>query len=230
MKKPKKIPPIVAVIAARNESGTIADVVRSVKKQVSVVVVIDDGSTDDTGALAKKAGAVVVRHSLNLGQGASLETGFEYVRRYCPPETVVITFDADKQFVPSEIPVLVAAYLKNNVDIVLGSRFLGAAPGIPWLRMVLLQLGVWFTQLFSELKVTDTHNGFRLLGPRALAVIRLQHNRMAHASELLDIVGRTGLRYTEVPVTVRYYSDRKGQRNIDTVKIMIDLLLEKFEL
>lgn len=223
-----KTKPIIGiVIAAYNEAATIAGVVEAVKKYSHIVVVVDDCSVDDTGILAAGAGAVVITHAVNLGQGAALQTGFEYFKRYSKVDAVV-TYDADDQFNASEIPLVYAPVVSNKADIVLGSRFLGKAVNMPMGRLIVLKLGIFFTWIFSDVTLSDTHNGFRALSPKALNSISIQQNRMAHASEIIDQIMRYKLRYVEVPVTVRYDSDRPGQGNLGLFSIIRDLLLEKF--
>jgi hypothetical protein len=140
---------------------------------------------------------------------------------------VIVTFDADGQHVVEEIHGLVEPVRSGKVEVALGSRFLGQAHGLPWMRWLVLKLGVLFTHLFSRIHVTDTHNGFRAFSRRAARQIRITHNRMAHASEILDQIQQQGLAYCEVPVTVRYTEDtvRKGQSSWNSLKIVGQLLL-----
>jgi glycosyltransferase involved in cell wall biosynthesis len=218
---------IAAVIPAYNEERTIAQVVDEVKKYVDIVIVVDDCSTDQTIKEAKGDKVILLRHMMNLGQGAALQTGFDYAK--INGIEIVVTFDSDGQFLASEIPSVVKPLLKNNVDIVLGSRFLGKAIDMPLLRKVILKYGIIFTYLFSGVKLSDTHNGFRALSKKALSEIEITHNRMAHASEIIDEIIRKNLRYIEVPVTVRYdvYSKMKGQTNINSLKIVAQLITQK---
>ena len=152
---------IWVVIAAYNEVGEIARVVGEVRRCGHTVLLIDDGSTDATAATAEKAGAVVIRHPVNLGQGAALQTGIEYALR--EGADVIVTFDADGQHRVADIDVLIDAMAKHNMDFVFGSRVLGGAINIPSTRRLLLKAATWFTRITSGLSVTDTHNGSRAM-------------------------------------------------------------------
>lgn len=223
MKEIKKI----AIIAAYNEEKRVAMVVDDVSKYVDLVVVVDDGSNDKTSNVIKNEKTVVLRHCINLGQGAALQTGFDYVKKINP--VVVVTYDADGQFEASEIPKIMKPVLDGEVDMVLGSRFLGKTVNMLPIRRYILKLGILFTWIFSEIKLTDTHNGFRALSQRALNRIEITQNRMAHASEIIDEIKRNGLSYLEVPVTVKYddYSKKKGQNSLNSVRILSELISKK---
>jgi polyprenyl-phospho-N-acetylgalactosaminyl synthase len=214
---------IWVVIAAYNEVGVIARVVVEVRRCGYTVLLVDDGSTDATAATAEKAGAVVIRHPVNLGQGAALQTGIEYALR--EGADVIVTFDADGQHRVADIDVLIDAMAKHNVDFVFGSRVLGGAINLPPTRRLLLKAATWFTRTTSGLSVTDTHNGLRAMTQRGAGAIRLRQNRMAHASEFLNQVSASGLKYIEVPVTIEYsaYSLAKGQKLGDSLSILVDL-------
>jgi polyprenyl-phospho-N-acetylgalactosaminyl synthase len=215
------------VIAAYNEGTVIARVVADVRRAGYPVVVVDDGSRDDTADIAAAAGAEVVRHPFNLGQGAALQTGIDHA--LAQGAAFVATFDADGQHRVSEIPRLTDALVRERADFALGSRFLGQAPNLPPLRRLMLQAATLFTRLTTGLQVTDTHNGLRAMTRRGAAAIRLRQNRMAHASECLSQIGSSGLRYVERPVTIEYtaYSLAKGQNIRDAVLILLDLFARR---
>ena len=214
---------IWVVIAAYNEVGVIARVVGEVRRCGYTVLLIDDGSTDATAAMAEKAGAVVIRHPVNLGQGAALQTGIEYALR--EGADVIVTFDADGQHRVADIDVLIDAMAKHNVDFVFGSRVLGGAINLPPTRRLLLKAATLFTRITSGLSVTDTHNGLRAMTQRGAGAIRLRQNRMAHASEFLNQVSASKLKYIEAPVTIEYsaYSLAKGQKLGNSLSILVDL-------
>ena len=208
------------VIAAYNEAAVIEQVVASVVKDGWNVVVVDDGSRDDTRARAKAGGAAVLRHSINLGQGAALQTGIDYaIRRGA---SYIVTFDADGQHEPADIPTVVDALGKH--EIALGSRFLGAVEGASARRMVLLRAAVMMSNRLAGLKLTDAHCGMRGFRASAAPALRITQDRMAHASELLKKVQSSGLSYTEVPITVRYteHSKAKGQGGFQAIRILFD--------
>ena len=215
------------IIPAYNEAAVIGRVVADVVRRGYKVAVIDDGSTDETARNAGIAGAVIVTHPINLGQGAALQTGIQFALRQ-GAETIV-TFDADGQHRAADIDGLLGALRTNDADFALGSRFLGGAVAMPRSRRLLLMAATWFTRLTTGLKITDTHNGLRAMTRRGASRIKLRQNRMAHASELLAAIARSGLRYVEVPVTIEYsrYSLAKGQRLVDSLRILVDLSAQR---
>jgi len=219
--------PIYVVIAAYQEAGVIADVIHRVTRFTRHVIVVDDGSQDDTGACAREAGATVLRHVVNRGQGAALQSGIAFALQQ--GAGVIVTFDADGQHDSRDLPALVAPILAGRADIVLGSRFLGRAEGIPAARRAVLALAVLFTRLTSGVELTDAHNGLRAFSRRAAEKLDLQLDRMAHASEIIDQLRRTKLPYVEVPVNVRYtlYSLAKGQGNGNAARVAVDYLMSK---
>ena len=218
---------IAAIIPVYNEERMIGHVIDEVKKYVDIIIIVDDCSTDGTIGKIKGDKVVLLRHMMNLGQGAAIQTGFDYAK--INDVKIAVTFDADGQFLASEIPSVIKPLFQNKADVVLGSRFLGKAIDVPLLRKVILKYGIIFTYLFSGVKLSDTHNGFRALNKKALFEIQVTHNRMAHASEIIDEILHNNLRCVEVPVTVKYdgYSKVKGQKNINSLKIVAQLIMQK---
>jgi len=217
------------VIAAYNEAGVIGRVIADVRRRGFSAVLVDDGSADATPQIAERAGAVVVRHPVNLGQGAALQTGIEFGLRN--GAEFVVTFDADGQHRAAEIETLIDALTESRSDFALGSRFLGATVNLPLSRRLLLKAATWFTRVTSGLHVTDAHNGFRAMTRRGASRIRLRQNRMAHASEFLEQIARSGLPYVEAPVTIEYseYSLAKGQKLSDALSILLDLSVQRLQ-
>lgn len=222
---------IVTVIAAYNKGKeTTERAVRDARAFCDHVVVVDDGSTDDTSVAVFPEGVTLLRHIVNRGQGAALQTGMDYALAYCGAN-VIVHFDADGQMQGEDIPSLVAPILAGEVDVVLGSRFLEKkVVGIPFIRRVMLRLGTWFTIFLSGIRVTDTHNGFRALSKHAAQEIRITLDRMAHASEILDLVKTKRLRYTERPVKILYSEDSlaRGQSTSHAMLTVKDILKKKF--
>ncbi|MFQ5350521.1 MAG: glycosyltransferase family 2 protein [Thermoanaerobaculia bacterium] len=210
---------------AFNEAGVIAEVVEGVRAVYPRVVVVDDGSTDETRDWALAAGATVLRHLLNRGQGASLQTGIEYA--LSRGAECVVTFDSDGQHQVGDVAQLIEPIAQGEAEICLGSRFLDGRTEVPALRRWLLRGAVVFTHVFSGLGLTDAHNGLRAFSRRAALEIDLRQDRMAHASELVDQIRRMGLPFREVPVTVLYteYSIGKGQRGVNAFRIVLDYLI-----
>ncbi|MFP2932707.1 glycosyltransferase family 2 protein [Pyxidicoccus sp. 3LG] len=220
---------VFIVIPAFNEGGAIADVVSKVVRRFTCTVVVDDGSADETAEFAHKAGAHVLVHPINLGQGAALQTGIEYALAH--GAEYIVTFDADGQHDADDIPVMIATMESSNANVALGSRFLGRAERMPASRKWLLKAATLFTRVTTGLKVTDAHNGMRVFNAAGAAKLHIRQNRMAHASEILDQIAEHGIPYVEVPVTIRYteYSLAKGQSGLGAFNILLDLVLQRLK-
>lgn len=218
------LPSVWIVVPAFNEEATIQDAVAGLRAISCDVVVIDDCSTDATALRASAAGACVLKHSVNLGQGAALQTGITFALNR--GATHIVTFDADLQHRVEDIPQLLNALSEANADFALGSRFLGSAENINPSRKLVLKAAVLFTRLTTGLKLTDAHNGIRAMTRRGAGTLDLRQNRMAHGSEILQQIRKSGLPYLEVPVTIEYtsYSKAKGQKLSNSVGIMLELL------
>lgn len=216
------------VLAAYNEGAVVAGVVRPLVDAGYKVVAVDDGSADDTAAQAREGGAQVVRHALNRGQGAALQSGMRYALDH--GAAIVVTFDADGQHSADDVRRLIAPITGGSADIVLGSRFLEHSDSVPALRRILLRAAVVFTGMMSGVRLTDTHNGLRAMSRRAALQVDLQLDRMAHASEIIDQLARTRLPLIEMPVNVRYtpYSLDKGQHAGNAARIVWDYLVGKW--
>jgi hypothetical protein len=216
---------VVVAIPAFNEAAFISRVVADVVHAGFECVVIDDGSTDETGAIARRAGAAVVRHSITLGQGGALQTGIDWA--LARGADVIVTFDADGQHRAADIPALIEGLRTRDADFALGSRFLGDAVNMPRLRGLLLRAAIWFTRLETGMNVSDTHNGLRAMTRRGAGALGLQQNGMAHASEILHEIADSKLPWVEVPVTIDYSPQTlaKGQSGLDFVAILVDLLM-----
>jgi glycosyltransferase involved in cell wall biosynthesis len=218
------------VIAAFNEAAVIGRVVALLRAAGWNVVVIDDGSRDATGRQAEAAGATVLRHPVNLGQGAALRTAFAFVLSRTDAEFIV-TYDADGQHTPEQVPPMLEPLRDGSAEVTLGSRFLrkADAAGIPASRRLLLKAATALARRTTGLALTDTHNGLRGFTRSALQRMVLQQDRMAHASEIQHEIARLRLRYVEVPVRVSYteYSLAKGQRFLSAVSVLWDLVIAK---
>lgn len=213
------------IVPAFNEGQALAVALDGLCGRYHQVVVVDDGSDDETATIAARYPVHLLRHAINLGQGAALQTGLEYA--LAQGGEILVTFDADGQHVMEDIEVLIAPIRAGQADIVLGSRFLGSAVGMPLARRLVLKGGVLFTRVFSRIKVTDTHNGLRAFSRAAARHISIHENRMAHASELLDQIKQSQMRYCEVPVRIQYsrHSLDKGQSSWAALKIACQFLL-----
>ena len=203
---------IFAVIPALNEAVVIKQIISQVKPLVDRVVLVNDGSDDQTGILAQGVGAEVLNHQINRGQGAALQTGISYALGQ--GADIVVTFDADGQHRADEIKKLIEPIVSGGYDVVLGSRFIGSLNQVPMAKKALLKIATALTGFYTGLKITDTHNGLRAFSRKAAEKINITQSGMAHASEILEQIGKHRLKYCEVPVTVVYtaYSKNKGQK------------------
>lgn len=214
------------VIAAYNEAKVITSVITSLKKErYNKIIIVDDCSKDSTSAVAKKAGAIVLRHPINRGQGAALRTGISYALEQGAQQ--IVTFDADGQHRATDIQKLLKALEKY--DIALGSRFLQKKSKIPFTKRVLLKGAVLLTWILSGIKLTDTHNGLRAMNRNAAEQIEITMDGFEHASEILHEIARKKISYTEVPVYIDYtdYSREKGQSIYNSVRILLRMILRK---
>jgi len=211
------------VIPAYHEAKALRHVVAGVRRLHAHVVVVDDGSTDRTAHEALAAGATVLRHVVNLGQGAALQTGIDFALGQGAQR--IFTFDADGQHAPDALLVLDDILKRTGADVVLGSRNMGRTLGMPKARRLMLKAALAFTRVHAAVPVTDTHNGLRLFTRAAASKIRITQTRMAHASEILAQIRTHGLSFAEAPVTVNYteYSLDKGQKVTGAFQVLMDI-------
>lgn len=218
---------IFVIVPAFNESSTITKVLADLTASLYNVIVVDDGSSDDTALKVLQFPVTLLRHICNLGQGAALQTGISYVVGL-PQARFIVTFDADGQHNVNDIPNLIEPLKADTHDVVLGSRFLrkGDAQNIKFLKRLTLVLALAFTKLSTGLNITDTHNGFRAFTHEAAAKISLTQNGMAHSSEILNQIASRKFRYCEVPVTIVYtsYSIKKGQSVLNSINILWEIV------
>jgi glycosyltransferase involved in cell wall biosynthesis len=213
------------IIPMYNEGRVIQDVISEVRRTFPYVVCIDDGSSDEGAAAAAAAGAVVVQHPINMGQGAALQTGFDYALSD-PAMTELVTFDADGQHQVADAAGMVEKLRAEDLDVVIGSRFLDERTEVGRLRRLILKTAAVYTRWTSGMALTDAHNGLRVIDRGVLERLRLRQNRMAHASELVDQIGRAGVRWAEYPTHIIYsdYSKAKGQSLLNSVNILFELI------
>lgn len=219
---------VAVVVPAYNEATVVGDVVRQLRTCFANVVCVDDGSRDGTADQAAAAGAEVVRHPFNMGAGAALRTGIEYVLPD-PRIRYVLTFDADGQHEVVDAVAMVGVLRSQQVDVVLGSRFLQPGAVIPRGRRLLLRVALRYSNLTTGVRLTDVHNGLRAMTADAARSLDFSLPGMAYASELTRLLGRRGLRIVEHSAAVRYtaYSRGKGQPAINSVNILFDLLNDR---
>jgi glycosyltransferase involved in cell wall biosynthesis len=219
---------VAIIIPAYNEGGAIKATIDGIPKRYQHIICIDDGSSDDTSEQIKKTRATLVKHPINLGQGAALQTGIEYALLN-PAIDLFVTYDADGQHRIEDVDTMLRHIKSNKLDIVLGSRFLGHAENISTRKRLVLKLAVQFSNYTTGVRLTDTHNGLRVFNRYAAENLQLKMPDFSHASEIIERIAEKELRYDEVPVTIIYtdYSRAKGQSMINAVNISFDTLLNK---
>jgi glycosyltransferase involved in cell wall biosynthesis len=189
------------------------------------VIVVDDGSTDETHVVAEAGGAVVLRHLVNRYQGAALRTGTKYAIQ--EGFSYIVHFDADEQFRAEDIEIVVAPLIASQADIVFGSRFLDNTTVMPVLKKkIIMPLARLVNSLAFGVNLTDPQSGFRAFRADAYPQLAWQHDGMAHCSEILHRAHQRQLRIVEVPITVIYHEF--GQKLSSGFRIIKDLLLARF--
>jgi polyprenyl-phospho-N-acetylgalactosaminyl synthase len=212
------------VIPVFNEAPVLESVVRQVLAVFPNVVCVDDGSGDGSAEVVLQTGAHLVRHPVNLGQGAALQTGLSYARVQ-PGARYFVTYDADGQHRLEDAAAMLAVARSGQADVVLGTRFADHAASVPLLKRVVLRVAVLLSPAGRRLKLTDAHNGLRVLTRPVADHLQITMNGMAHASEIVSYLGRSRWRVREIPVSIRYteYSRSKGQSLLNGVNILFDL-------
>jgi glycosyltransferase involved in cell wall biosynthesis len=212
------------IVPVFNEAAVIGEVLRSLSEHFPNVVAVDDGSHDASAAEIRATGARLVRHPVNIGMGAAIQTGVQFAL-LDPDAQYFVTFDGDGQHRAADAVAMVDRLRLSSLDILLGSRFLGSASAIGARRRTLLKSARLFDHMTSGVQLTDAHNGLRAFSRRFARQLKLTHADMAHASEVLEQVAQSGLHYAEHPVTIDYteYSIAKGQRSINSINIAVDV-------
>ena len=216
---------ICAVIPAYNEEENIAEVVKKTREHVDSVIVVDDGSEDDTAHIAEMMGATVVSHLVNMGKGFALETGIEKALEN--GSDILVTIDADNQHDPKDIPRLSNILINENLDIVFGSRSLdGDMP-------LILKFGNWWlcksAQLLFGTKVTDSQSGFKAFRRDAYEKLKWRSSHYSVDSEIIMNAGTNKLRHKQIPIKTLYNCNHKGTTVIDGIRIFLNMLLWRFK-
>jgi len=219
---------IFIVIAAYNEGKSITKVISNLKNAgYNNVVVVDDGSKDNTFDIALNAGATVLRHILNRGQGAALKTGIDYSLK--AGADIIVTFDADGQHRVEDLKPMISPVLSKKYDVTLGSRFLRSVE-MPFFRRLTLKIGVLVVWFFYGANMTDAHNGFRVMNRKAAQTIDITSDRMEHASQIVEEICKKDLRYKEIPVVILYtnYSMQHGHGGIlQAIKVFGRMIIRR---
>lgn len=212
------------IVPAFNEAQVIGDVVADLRSTFAHVVVVDDGSRDDTGDVALRAGAHVVPHPVNLGQGAAIQTGVEYARHQ-PGAELFATFDADGQHRVKDVLDMLDRISRGDVDLVIGTRFTGSTiVSTPPLKRLVLRTAALLSPSSRRLGLTDAHNGLRVFNRTVAEDLNLTMSGMSHAGEFIKLADENHWRVTEHPVEILYteYSLSKGQPLLNGVNIVFD--------
>lgn len=215
------------VVPLYNEGPVIREVMSEALRSFPNIVCVDDGSSDDSAAEARAAGVHLVRHPVNLGQGAALRTGLDYALAQ-PGAAYFVTFDSDGQHRVEDAALMIGRLTREPYDIVIGSRFLDGRTRPGLLKKLVLRAAGLFQRATTGVRLSDAHNGLRALNRTAAERLPIRQNRMAHASEIVGDIGRLGLRYAEEPVHIVYtdYSRAKGQSLWNSVNILSELLFK----
>lgn len=209
-----------------NEATVVGSVVEGLLPVFPNVVCIDDGSSDGSPSVAREAGAIVVQHPVNLGQGAALQTGIEFALQD-PEVDCIVTFDADGQHRVEDAEAMARLITAAEAEVVLGSRFLDGRTQLSYAKRMVLRTAAFQSRLATGMALTDAHNGLRAFAPAIARKIHLTQNRMAHASELIHQLAHMDAKWVEQPVEIIYtdYSKAKGQSLLNSVNIIADLFL-----
>lgn len=219
------------IVPCFNEGTVIEEVLSAARETFPHIVAVDDGSVDGSAAAIHRAGAHLVRHPVNLGQGAAIQTGVEYARAQ-PGARYFVTFDADGQHQVKDVLAMVQRLRTEPVDIVVGTRFgrpRGEDDQVPMLKRIVLRTVVMLSPRTRRLGLTDAHNGLRAFNRRVAEDLNLRMNGMSHASEFVDLMDSHGWRVAEQPVDILYteYSMSKGQSLLNGINILSDGLVGK---
>jgi glycosyltransferase involved in cell wall biosynthesis len=212
------------IVPTFNEAPVVRGVLDGLRRYFPKVVAVDDGSGDDSSAEIRAAGVRLVRHPVNLGAGAAIQTGLDFAM-LDPDARLFVTFDADGQHDPADAAAMVERIRDSDLHVLIGSRFLGGAHGIKASRRALLAAARLFERTTTSVRLTDAHNGLRVFSREFARQLNLSFADFAHASEFLERIASSGLAYAEHPVAISYteYSRAKGQRNINSVNIAVDV-------
>lgn len=217
------------IVPCYNEGTVIFDVLTHARETFPNIVAVNDGSRDDSAAQIRAAGAHLVNHPVNLGQGAALQTGVEYARAQ-PGARYFVTFDADGQHQVKDVVRMVERLRAEPVDIIVGTRFAGQDNSqVPWIKRVVLKTVVLLSPRTKKLGLSDAHNGLRVFNRKVADEMNIRMNGMSHASEIVTMIDNNGWRVEEEPVDILYteYSMSKGQSLINGVNILADGLVAR---
>jgi len=218
------------IIPVFNEEKVIRKTISELKKYFNNIIVINDGSTDSTNIELDKLKIITINHPINLGQGASIKTGIEFVLNYTNAEAV-ITFDADGQHSVEDAKIFAKKIFETEKKIIFGSRFLKNENNIPFLKKIILKIAIYLTNLLFRVKLTDTHNGLKAFKIEALREIEINIEGYAFETEIIIDVSKKNISYMELPTNIIYteYSKAKGQSVLNSIRIFEDIMIRLFK-
>jgi len=214
----------LVLIPSYNEGNNVMEVINELKKYFKNLLVINDGSNDNTKLLLNKNKVSIINHYVNLGQGAALETGLEVFIKD-PKLKYVITFDADGQHRPSDAYKMLKLAKKKKFNAVIGTRFQSkiALKEIPFLKRITLILAKIYERFFYGIKLSDAHNGLRVLEKELVInhILPIKNSGMNHGTEISSKICHSSLKYIEYPVIVKYMN-KKSQSPLNAINILVN--------
>jgi len=222
---------IFIVVPAFNEEGKIVGVIQDLKKYYNNIIVVDDNSSDNTLTLAKNTKALVISHVLNRGQGAALETGTKLA--LSKGAEIIVHFDADGQFLPTEIAKIIEPIIKNEADIVMGTRFADKTAELPFFKeYFIMPVARFIMKILYKANLSDPQNGFRAFSRQVAKELNIENDGAAHCTEIIVKTLKNNWRYKEVPITVIYNHFGQGifngkGRGVGGLKILKSLFYQK---
>lgn len=216
---------VYIIIPAKDEAPRLRRVLKEIfQLGFKNVVVVDDGSKDNTGAIALEQGATLLTHAVNLGPGAATQTGVSYALAL--NAEIIVTIDADAQHDTSHIQKLLEPIEVINLDVVIGSRFISPQPGIPVSRILYNRIANIFTFLYTGILLTDSQSGFKAMHRRFAKHIHIKFNGFEFCTEFIGMMKKHSAKYKEVPVRVIYSREtmEKGQSFLNGIKMLFSFL------
>lgn len=219
---------VYIIIPAKDEGTRIGKVISKVQDEgFHNIIVVNDGSSDDTKVVAANLGATVLTHYVCLGAGAATQTGMDYAVRQ--NAKIVVTIDGDDQHCPTDIKALVQKMRMDKLDVVIGSRFLNKENEVPFIRIIFNKIGNIFTGLLTGLFVTDSQSGFKAMHARFVKKSKINLNGYEFCTEIINLIQLNKASFAEVPIKVTYTKEsrEKGQSFLNGVK-MVGTLIKHF--
>ena len=215
---------VYILIPVFNEEKKIESVISDLSKYFINIIAVNDGSTDSSRDILKSLDVTLLNHSINLGQGAAISTGFKYIQNLNNAKAVV-TFDADGQHSVEDAKAFAKEILSCDEEVIFGSRFIKNKANIPFLKKIVLSIVVLFTNRFSRTKLSDAHNGLKAIKKDSLKKIDITIDGFGFESQIIHQVSKKNMTYKELPTNTIYtsYSKNKGQKLINGLIILEDL-------